>query len=176
MFSDPIKNLKTLILRENNIVADLGAGTGHYVVAAGMLVPQGKVYAIDIVKDFLITIKNKVKDARLSNVECIWGNVEKLGGTKLADGIVDVAIASNILFQVEDRPRFVEEVKRIMKKGGKLLLLDWSTETVGAMPVMKIKTAVPKAKALEMFESKGFKLDREIDAGFHHYGMILIKQ
>jgi len=30
MFTDPVKNLKTLGLRENDIVADLGAGTGFY--------------------------------------------------------------------------------------------------------------------------------------------------
>lgn len=111
MFSDPVKNLKALGLRENDIVADLGAGTGFYSVAAGLLVPKGKVYAIEIVKDFLATIKNKVKEARLNNVEIIWGNIEKLGGTKIGDGIVDAAIASNVLFQVEDRENLFSKQK-----------------------------------------------------------------
>ena len=62
MFSDPVKNLKALGLREDNIVADLGAGTGYYSVAAGILVPRGKVYAVEVVKDFLDTIKNKIKE------------------------------------------------------------------------------------------------------------------
>jgi len=167
MFTDPVKNLKALGLREDNIVADLGAGTGYYSLAAGSLVPKGKVYAVEVQKDFLLTIKNRARDAHLSNVEVIWGNVEKLGGTKIADGIVDVVIASNILFQVEDKDKFVEEIKRILKKGGEVLLIDWSEAGI-----MKDTIVIAKDKALAMFEKKGFTLGREIDAGTHHYGMI----
>ena len=54
MFTDPVKNLKAFGLREDSIVADLGAGTGYYSVAAGALVPRGKVYAVELQKDFLI--------------------------------------------------------------------------------------------------------------------------
>jgi hypothetical protein len=34
---------------------------------------------------------------------------------------------------------------------------------------------ISKGKAKEIFEQKGFALDQEIDAGSHHYGMILKK-
>ncbi|OGI64805.1 hypothetical protein A3H53_00980 [Candidatus Nomurabacteria bacterium RIFCSPLOWO2_02_FULL_40_10] len=170
MFTDPVKNLKALGLREDAIVADLGAGTGFYSIAAGKLVPQGKVYAIEVVKDFLETIKNKVKEAHLRNVEIIWGNIEKLGGTKIGDGVVDTVIASNVLFQVEDKKNFILEVKRILKKGGSALLVDWSESSV-----MGAKIIIPRERAREMFEAEGFVFDREIDAGAHHYGMILNK-
>lgn len=170
MFSDPVKNLKTLGLREDSIVADLGAGTGFYSVALGHIVPKGKVYAVEIQKDFLAMIKHKIKEAHLTNVDCFWGNVEKLGGTKIKDGIIDVVIASNILFQVDDKEKFIEEAKRILKKKGKVLFVDWAVESS-----MKVKGAIPKNKAREMFEKKGFVLERDIDAGAHHYGMILVK-
>ncbi len=168
MFTDPVKNLKALGLRENDIVADLGAGTGYYSITAGHLVPRGKVYAIEIIKDYLTTIKNKLKEAHVHNVEIIWGNVEKLGGTKIADGIVDAAIASNVLSQLEDKEKFILEIKRILKKTGKVLLIDWSENSV-----MGAKNVIPKEKTKAMFEAKGFVLEREIDAGAHHYGMIL---
>lgn len=170
-----MKNLKAFDLKESDIVADLGAGTGYYAVAAGKLVPRGRVYAVEVVKDFLTTIKNKVAEERLINVECLWGNVEKLGGTKIGDGVVDAAIASNILFQVEDKDKFIEETKRILRKGGRVLVVDWTTESKGGMMAMKVKTAVPKEKARSIFEAKGFIFEREIDAGAEHYGIILIK-
>ena len=171
MFSDPVKNLKALGLRENSIVADLGAGTGFYSIAAGHMVPKGKVYAVEIDKEYLSTIKNKAKEAHVNNVEILWGNIEKRGGTKIGDGIVDAVIASNILFQLEDKENFILETKRILKPKGRVLLIDWLPDS----PSMKMKGAIPKGKAQEMFEQKGFVLERDIDAGTHHYGMILIK-
>jgi len=172
MFTDPIKNLKSLGLRENDIVADLGAGTGFYSVAAGALAPKGKVYAVEIVKDFLMTIKNKVKEAHLNNVEIIWGDIAKLGGTGIGDGIVDMVIASNVLFQVEDKEQFTLEIKRILKPKGRVLLIDWSPDS----SALGFKMAISKNKMREIFEKKGFIFEREINAGQHHYGMILIKK
>ena len=172
MFTDPVKNARTLGLHENAIVADLGAGTGFYSVALGHLVPRGKVYAIDIARDFLATIKNKAHDAKLKNVEIIWGNVEEPGGTKLRDNLADAIIASNILLQIEHKHRFIDEIKRILKPGGKALLVDWHLEHSS---ILQFKNAVTKKKARAMFEEGGFKHDRDIDAGGHHYGMILVK-
>jgi ubiquinone/menaquinone biosynthesis C-methylase UbiE len=170
MFSDPLKNLKAFGLREDNIVADLGAGTGFYSIAAGSIATRGKVYAVELQKDFLDTIKNKIKDARLNNVEIIWGNVEKVGGTKIGDGVVDVVVASNVLFQIEDKDKFIEEIKRILKQKGRVLLIDWSESSI-----MSGTGVVSKDKARVMFEKQGFLLEREINVGDYHYGMILIK-
>ena len=171
MFSDPVKNLKAFGLREDSIVADLGAGTGYYSLALGPLIPRGKVYAVELQKDFLTTIQSRAAEAHLNNVETIWGNVEKLGGTKLGDNTADAVIASNILFQVEDKEGFILEIKRILKPKGRVLLIDWSESSI-----MQKINLVSKDKARNLFEKKGFTLEREINTGEHHYGMILIKQ
>jgi len=78
MFTDPVKNLRAFGIREDAVVADLGAGTGFYSVAAGHMAPKGKVYAVEIVKDFLMTIKNKVRDARLNNVPRALDSVPRI--------------------------------------------------------------------------------------------------
>src|SRR3989338_8833069 len=163
MFTDPVKNLKMFGLKETDIVADLGAGTGFYSIAAGHMVPKGKVYAIEIVKDFLEKIRHKVTEARLNNVEIIWGNIEKIGGTKIGNGIIDAIIASNTLFQVEDKDKFIEEIKRILKNEGRVLLVDWSDISSSMGPSFGV--IIPKNKAREMFEKKGFTLERDINVG-----------
>ena len=171
MFTDPIKNLKAFGLRDDMVVADLGAGSGFYSLAAAQMVPRGKVYAIEIIKDFLTSIKNKAKEAHLGNMECLWGNIEKVGGTQIKDKVVDAVIASNILFQVENKDKFVDEAKRILKPDGKMLLIDWSDDisSIGS----SLDKTISEKQAQELFERKGFTFDREIDAGNHHYGMIL---
>jgi len=174
MFTDPVKNLKAFDLRENMIVADLGAGSGFYTIPVSKMVSLGKVYAIEIQEDFLTTINNKVREARLNNIECLLGNVEKIGGTKIKDKIVDAVIASNILFQVADKDKFIEETKRILKPGGKLLLIDWSDNASSIGP--SFDKIIPKNIAHEMFEKEGFIWQRDIDAGAHHYGIIFINK
>jgi ubiquinone/menaquinone biosynthesis C-methylase UbiE len=173
MFVDPEKNLKTLGLKENSIVVDLGAGTGFYSVLAAHLVPMGKVYAIEVQKDLVEIIKNKAKHAHVKNVEVVWGNIEKIRGTKMADKIADAVLLSNVLFQVEDKANTVEEARRILKDSGRVLLIDWSDSS--SLINQKKINIIPKDKIREMFEKKGFVFVRDIDAGEHHYGMILQK-
>ncbi len=174
MFTDPVKNLRAFGLGENMIVADLGAGSGFYTLAAAKMVPNGRVYAVEIQRDFLTTIKNKTAEARLDNVECLLGDIERTGGTKIKDKVVDAVIASNVLFQVENKNKFIEEIKRILKPGGKVLLIDWSDGPsaigVGADRI------ISKNKAREMFEKEGFIWQNDIDAGMHHYGIILVNK
>ena len=171
MFTDPAKNLKQFGLREDMIVADLGAGTGYYSIPLAQMVPNGKVYAIEIQKDFLTTIKNKAKDAHLNNIEFLWGNIEKNGGTNIKDGILDAVVISDVLFQIENKERFIEEIKRILKSAGKILLIDWLD---GLPPVGSGSVKIfDKEKARTLFEASGFSYDREIKVGEYHYGMIL---
>ena len=88
----------------------------------------------------------------------------------MRDSVADAVIASNVLFQLEDKDKFILEVKRILKPKGRVLLIDWSE-----LSIFGKKNIVPESKARQMFEEKGFVLERNINAGTHHYGMILMK-
>ena len=171
MFADPVKILKIFGLKENDIVADLGAGTGFYAIAAGSMVPKGRVYAVEVIKDYLMTVKNKAREAHLNNVECLWGDIEKIGGTKIKDQIVDAVIASNVLFQVENKDNFIKETKRILKEDGRVLFIDWLPESPAV--ISGASRGIAKNRAREMFEKNGFVWVQDISAGTHHYGMIL---
>ena len=174
MFTNPEKNLRALGLSENMLVADLGAGTGFYSILAARMVPNGKVYAVEIQKDFLHTIANKAKDVSLRNIEYIWGDIEKIGGTKIANGIIDVAIASNIFSHLEEKDKFTEEIKRILKTGGRVLLID-KTQDSFLFGNTK-KKIFSKDEVREFFENKNFIFIKDFDAGEHHYGIIFRRE
>ena len=174
MFSDPDQNLEQFGLTEHMTVADLGAGSGAYTIAAARRVRNfGKVYAIEVQKDLAVRVKNAASKEGLSNVEAIWGDIERRGGTKLADASVDAAIASNVLFQLEDKEGAVSELERILKPGGKVLVIDWKESYGGMGPEPKAVLRADDAK--HFFLAKGFSFEKEITAGRHHYGFVVRK-
>lgn len=174
MFSDPSHNIAQFELQSGNKVADLGAGTGTLSILLAQAVGDaGKVYAIEVQKALLEKLKNHVSEARGHNIEALWGDIERLHGTHLKDHTVDAALASNVLFQVEQKDGFVAETKRILKPGGKVLLIDWSESFRGMGP--HIDHVVTEGEARRLFEKGGFQFVRKIEAGAHHYGMIFRK-
>lgn len=174
MFADPNSIIRQFDLRTGMHVADLGTGSGFYALAAARLVgSKGKVYAIEVQKDLLDRVKNTASREGLHNVEVVWGDIEQEGGTRLRDGSIDRAIISNTLFQIEDKERFIREVRRILRHGGKAFVIDWSDSSDVSGP--NRAHIVGKAEAQALFEREGFSLEHELSAGAHHYGLVMAK-
>lgn len=174
MFSAPEKNIEQLQLQEDQIVADFGAGSGAYTVAAAKwLKGTGKVYAIDVQKDLLTRLQNTCAEQHIGNVAFIWGDLEKLGGTKLHDNSCDVAILSNVLFQAPEKRTILEEAKRVLRPGGSIAVIDWtaSFNNMGPAP----EQVFPEGEARKLAEGAGFVFDRTINAGNYHYGLVFRK-
>jgi len=174
MFSDPQKNIEQFMLGEDWHVADFGASSGAYSIAASRAVgPDGKVYAIDVQQEPLARLNKEANEQRLGNIDILRGNLEKEGGSHLGDSSMDAVIVSNILFQLEDKKSFIEEVKRVLKQGGKVLVVEWSGSFSGMGP--SSESVVKESEAKELFSTAGFVFEKDISAGSHHYGFVLKK-
>ncbi|MCX6701763.1 MAG: methyltransferase domain-containing protein [Candidatus Zambryskibacteria bacterium] len=174
MFSDPVKNVEQCGIQAGMEIADFGSGSGHYSLAAARaLISTGRVYAIDIQQELLTKLKNTATREGIYNIEVIWGDIEKINGTKLKDNTIDLVFLSNILFQIDDKEGVVKEVVRVLRSGGRVLVIDWMDSFGGLGP--KPEVVFKKDVAMKMFEKYSFHLDREILAGEHHYGLIYKK-
>jgi ubiquinone/menaquinone biosynthesis C-methylase UbiE len=172
MFSDPTKNLEQFHIDPGMSVADLGSGTGFYsFLLADIVGPSGRVFSIDVQKELLNKLKNESVNRGLNNIETIWGDIDEPKGTTLKDYSIDRALIVNVLFQLEKPENFISEIKRILNpKSGKILVIDWTDSFGGIGPSSDMVMRPDVTRTL--FESSGFKFDRDIDAGDHHYGMI----
>lgn len=174
-FANPAKNLAEIPLDQGMRVADIGAGSGMYALSASSMVgDNGVVYAIDVQKDLLTKLKSEARRLHRNNIEVVWADAEKLGGTKLPDDSVDVVILSNILFQTPDKRSILEESKRIVRSGGKILVVDWSDSFGGLGP--KPADVLQKEEARALLSAVGLSLVKEYDAGDHHYGLLFVKK
>jgi len=170
-FADPKSNVLQLGLRDGMKVADLGAGSGHYAIAAaGVVGADGRVYAIDVQEDVLKHAIDSAHRMGLRNIEIIWGDIEKIGGTKLRDHALDAVILSNVLFQAEHTDALIKEIQRILKPGGRLLVIDWAGAYGGMGP--HPGQVVSEHKAEELFITAGFHKLKDFRAGAHHYAIV----
>jgi len=175
MFINPEYIITQLGLREGMRIADFGAGSGAYSkVASPRVGNSGKVYAIEVQKGLVKKLESDVKKWGLSNIECLWGDIEKRGGTKIADKSLDAIIISNVLFQAEDKYGLIDEAKRILKQDGKVLLIDWSDSFAGMGPAPE--HVVNEEMAKDLFKKRGFRVLENISTSVHHYGIIFIHE
>ena len=71
---NPKKLLESLKLKDGDVVADIGAGSGYYTFRMAKLVAsKGKVLAVDIQKEMLDIIRGRMKKDKIENVEPVLG-------------------------------------------------------------------------------------------------------
>jgi len=173
IFSDPqkiISQCSGYIMGKN--IADLGAGSGAFTMAAAQLgkSENGKIYAVDVQKDLLDKINADAQNEHLSSVHVVWGNFEETHGTRLKDDSIDTVILANTLFQVENKKDAITEIKRILKKGGVCIVVDWSESFGNIGP--KSDHVVIQDTAQKLFTDHNFVISKSIETGEHHYGFI----
>ncbi|MEK7477794.1 MAG: methyltransferase domain-containing protein [Patescibacteria group bacterium] len=173
-FADPASIVNYFGLKPDMTVADFGAGSGAYALAmAEQVRPNGKVYAIDVQKDLLVTLKNTAKERHLTNLEVLWGDIENLGGSKIGDQIIDFVLLSNVLFQTKASYKMAIETKRILKPSGQVAIIDWAESFGGLGPRPEDIMAAEEAK--KIFGQAGFAYEKSFPVGDHHYGLIFKK-
>lgn len=161
-------------LKEGDLVADFGAGSGFFLRTLSKAVgDNGRVYACEIQKGLVEKIGELIRAQGLGNVHPLWCDLEEVNGIKIATGELDVAILVNTLFLIEQKDLSVQEMGRTLRSGGKFFVIDW-TESFGGMGPQP-GAVVTAASATALFESNGFVFEREFPAGDHHYGLAFRK-
>ncbi|MEK7596144.1 MAG: methyltransferase domain-containing protein [Patescibacteria group bacterium] len=174
MFVNPENTISHLELRPGMTAADFGCGAGFYTIPLAKAVrSNGKVYAFDIRKEMLEIIRSKTRLENLLNIEAVWADLEISGSTKLRDETTDAVIVSNILFQIDNKQALVKEAVRVLKKGGRLLIVEWGegAGVGGPLPAQRVR----QEEAKRLFEEEKLIFAKEFNAGDHHYGLLFKK-
>lgn len=100
-------------------VADLGCGDGYLTIEAAKWAK--KVIAVDRSAEMLTRAKALAKRRHVSNIVWKRGELEQL---PLDDASVDVAVLSQALHHAQDPARALAEAARVLRPGGRLLILD----------------------------------------------------
>jgi ubiquinone/menaquinone biosynthesis C-methylase UbiE len=162
-------------VRDKLKIADLGCGSsGHFVFTPAKLVgKKGVVYAVDILKPVLDSIERRAKLENFENIITVWTNLEVFNGAKIQSSSLDIALLVNTLFQSKKRVEILREAIRMLKREGRLVIVDWKNIALPFGPPPEERVNIDNLKIAA--EKLGLQLEEEFQAGPYHYGLIFIK-
>ncbi len=156
-------------------LADLGSGNGYFALTAAEIVGgHGQVYAVDIMKSCLETIKREAQRHHLLNIKTVWSNLEIVGATKIPTKMMDFVLVIHALYQSQQRQNFLKEAIGFLKPQGKMLIIDWKKNNIPLGPPLSQRVGAEEIKAL-LAASNEVKLKEEFVPGEYHYGLLYQK-
>jgi arsenite methyltransferase len=120
--------LAALELQPGERVLDIGSGPGFLAVEMAAAVgPDGQVQGVDISDSMLALAEAREVPPGSAPVRFCRGAAEQL---PVPDGSVDVAVSTQVLEYVHDAPRALGEVYRVLRPGGRVLVLDTDWDSI----------------------------------------------
>ncbi len=127
--NDVVENMG---LEADDVVADIGAGSGYFTFRIAPRVPEGKVLAVDIQPEMLDYLNDKKKRMGVSNVETLLGDVDD---TRLPENTVDAVLLVDAYHEFSHPWEMMRSIYKGLKPGGRVILLEYRAED----PAVQIK-------------------------------------
>lgn len=170
-FLDPDRILEAIGVRPGAVIADIGCGPGFFSLPAARAAgPEGTVYAIDLAPEMLQRIEERAREEGFDNIVPVQATES---GSPVRDGSCDLALAVNVLHETEDRVAFLAEVRRILRDGGALAIVEWKKELTEKGP--PVDDRVSSGDVAESAGAAGFEEFTVFDAGPYSYGLVFPK-
>jgi ubiquinone/menaquinone biosynthesis C-methylase UbiE len=162
----PEEILAAVGVRPGDAIADIGAGTGYFALplaqAAGA---DGIVHALDAQEEMLDLLKEKLPFSGSGNIHLIQAEADATG---LPDACCSLAFLSNVWHEFDDRTLILREVRRILRPGGRIGIVDWRPDVERiAGPPLEHRLSVEHTKRELTFS--GFIYVSDAQVGSYHW-------
>ena len=127
-------------LAADDVVADIGAGSGYFSFRIARKVPDGKVLAVDIQPEMLALIENTKESEGVDNIEGILGQIDD---PNLPPDSIDAAIMVDAYHEFSHPFEMINGIYNALRPGGRIFLLEYRGEdaSVPIRPLHKMTQA-----------------------------------
>jgi ubiquinone/menaquinone biosynthesis C-methylase UbiE len=172
------KYIQQIGIEKSSIVADFGSGSGLFAKYIYNKFKPKKIYAVELHEDLSYSLEKEIKKFKMSEGESklisVWGDIEDVGGTRIKDASVDIVLLINTFLLLPWKRNCVLEAKRVLKKGGKVLLIDWHShlgESIGHKKILLHEDFIKY-----MWQEGGFEIVSKLDKTEYHNVFVLQKK
>ncbi len=167
----PDEALALLDLDRGQLVADIGCGPGFFTVPmARRLLPTGRVAALDIAMEMLQRLRRRIAAAGLSNVLPAQSEESRL---PLPGGACDRVLLAFLAHELEAPDVFFAEVARVLRPGGRGLVVDWAPRESPIGPPLHVR--VPATSVQERLAHSGLRPGEPAAFGPYSYTVPFVR-
>jgi predicted methyltransferase len=151
----PLDVIRTMGLRDGDVVADLGAGTGYFTrPMAKAVAPTGLVYAVDIQPEMIALLKGNVEKAGIANVVPVLSTADD---PRLPRESLDWILLVDVYHELQQPKAMLARMRDALKPTGKVALIEYRLEGLSAVHIREEHRMSPK-QVLAEWEPAGFRL------------------
>jgi ubiquinone/menaquinone biosynthesis C-methylase UbiE len=158
LWQKPEEVIKKMNIRLNDVIADIGAGTGYFTRRFAFAALTGKAVGLDIEPSMVRYMKEDAKKLGLKNYEA---RVVKKDDSELGNNTVDIVFLCDTYHHIDNRIEYFSKVKGSLKKRGRLVIVDFYKKELPYGPPPDHKLA--KEIVITELEEAGYKLLRSHD-------------
>lgn len=157
-FIDARDVISRLDLKGDEVFMDAGCGDGHVAMEAyDMMDDAATIYAVDIYEPSIEDLENDLEKEGITNVIPVQSDIaDKIA---IDDDVIDMCLMINVFHHfvaMETAYEAISELKRVIKPGGKIAVMDYKKMDSGYGPPVKFKSSPEELE--EMFSKHGLKM------------------
>jgi ubiquinone/menaquinone biosynthesis C-methylase UbiE len=156
-YQKPHEVLTALNVKPGEVIADVGAGSGYFTFRlAHQVGDKGKIYAVDVSPDMILHINRRIREVKASNVATILADRDD---PLLPDQSVNRFFICDVWHHVENQTKYLSLMKKMLKRGGEVVMIDFHKKELPVGPPTKMKIA--REDLLKQMDNNGFRLTKE---------------
>lgn len=167
LIQPPERIFEIIDFNGKGVIVDVGAGTGYFSIPLAIKFPDSIIYCLDIQDEMINILTEKVKGLNLKNIRIVKSEENRL---PLEKEIANVVIMAHVFHELENPIKMFNEIKRILKKDGKFIVIDWKPIPTDFGPPLEERKDV--SEILKVLDQTGFKEPKQFDIYEYHYTVV----